>query len=224
VTPIRVLLADDHELVRAGFRALLASLGNVEVVAEADDGRAALELVAASQPDVVLMDITMPGLNGLEATSRIVKEFPGTRVIILSMHASEDHVLLALRKGASGYLLKGARLAELDLAVRSVARGEVYLSPAASKHVLAEYVQRTGEPKAAAQGESLSIDRLTARQREVLQLIAEGRTVKQIAQMLGISVKTAETHRAQIMERLDIHDLAGLVRYAIRSGIIAPGE
>jgi DNA-binding NarL/FixJ family response regulator len=224
MTPIRVLLADDHELVRAGFRALLASLSDVEVVAEAEDGRAALELVAASQPDVVLMDITMPGLNGLEATSRVVKEFPGTRVIILSMHASEDHVLLALRKGASGYLLKGARLAELDLAVRSVARGEVYLSPAASKYVLAEYVQRAGGPRAAAEGDILSIDRLTARQREVLQLIAEGRSVKQIAQMLGISVKTAETHRAQIMERLDIHDLAGLVRYAIRSGIIAPGE
>jgi DNA-binding NarL/FixJ family response regulator len=224
MTPIRVLLADDHELVRAGFRALLTSLSDVEVVAEADDGRAALKLVAVHHPDVVLMDITMPGLNGLEATSRIVKEFPRTRVIILSMHASEDHVLLALRKGASGYLLKGARLAELDLAVRSVARGEVYLSPVASKHILADYMQRDGEPKAATVGDSHSIERLTARQREVLQLIAEGRTVKQISQTLGISVKTAETHRAQIMERLDIHDLAGLVRYAIRAGIITPGE
>ena len=224
MTPIRVLLADDHELVRAGFRALLAGLSDVEVVAEADDGRAALALVAAHQPDVVLMDISMPGLNGMEATGRIVKEFPRTRVIILSMHANEDHVLLALRKGASGYLLKGARLAELDLAVRSVARGEVYLSPAVSKHVLADYMQRAGEPSAPTAGESPSIDRLTARQREVLQLIAEGRTVKQIAQTLGISAKTVETHRAQIMERLAIHDLAGLVRYAIRAGIIAPGE
>jgi len=224
MTTIRVLLVDDHELVRAGFRALLANLSEVEVVAEAEDGRAALDLVAAHQPDVVLMDISMPGLNGLEATSRIAKEYSHTRVIILSMHASEDHVLLALRKGASGYLLKGARLAELDLAVRSVARGEVYLSPAASKYVLADYVQRAGEPKSATERESLSIDRLTARQREVLQLIAEGRTVKQIAQTLGISVKTAETHRAQIMERLAIHDLAGLVRYAIRAGIIESGE
>ncbi|HEU5097576.1 MAG TPA: response regulator transcription factor [Roseiflexaceae bacterium] len=224
MTPIRILLADDHELVRAGFRALLAGLSDVEVVAEADDGRAALALVAAHRPDVVLMDISMPGLNGLEATGRIAKEFPNTRVIILSMHANEDHVLLALRKGASGYLLKGARLAELDLAVRSVARGEVYLSPAASKHVLADYVQRAGELHAAAVGDSPSIDRLTARQREVLQLIAEGRTVKQIAQTLNISAKTVETHRAQIMERLAIHDLAGLVRYAIRAGIIAPGE
>jgi DNA-binding NarL/FixJ family response regulator len=223
MTPIRVLLADDHELVRAGFRALLAGLSDVEVVAEADDGRAALALVAAHQPDVVLMDISMPGLNGLEATSRIVKDFPRTRVIILSMHANEDHVLLALRKGASGYLLKGARLAELDLAVRSVARGQVYLSPAVSKHVLADYM-RAGEPSAPSVGEGSSIDRLTPRQREVLQLIAEGRTVKQIAQTLGISAKTVETHRAQIMERLAIHDLAGLVRYAIRAGIIASGE
>jgi DNA-binding NarL/FixJ family response regulator len=222
--PIRILLADDHELVRAGFRALLASLSDVEVVAEAQDGRAALDLVSIHHPDVVLMDITMPGLNGLEATSRIAKEFPRTRVIILSMHASEDHILLALRKGASGYLLKGARLAELDLAVRSVARGEVYLSPAASKHSLADIMQQSGKLKAAAVGDSQLIERLTGRQREVLQLIAEGRTVKQVAQTLGISVKTAETHRAQIMERLGIHDLAGLVRYAIRSGMIASGE
>jgi DNA-binding NarL/FixJ family response regulator len=221
---IRVLLADDHELVRAGFRALLTSLSDVEVVAEADDGRAALELVALHQPDIVLMDITMPSLNGLEATSRIVKEFPRTRVIILSMHASEDHVLLALRKGASGYLLKGARRAELDLAVRSVAGGEVYLSPVASKYMLTNYLQRGGEPEAASVGEAPLVERLTARQREVLQLIAEGSTVKQIAQTLGISVKTAETHRAQIMERLGIHDLAGLVRYAIRAGIIESGE
>lgn len=222
--PIRILLADDHELVRAGFRALLASLSDVEVVAEADDGRAALELVATHQPDVVLMDITMPSLNGLEATSRIVKEFPHTRVIILSMHASEDHVLLALRQGASGYLLKGARLAELDLALRSVMRGEFYLSAVVPKHVLDDYMQREGAPKAAMVGEPLSIQRLTARQREVLQLIAEGQSVKQIAVTLGISVKTAETHRAQIMDRLGIHDLAGLVRYAIRTGIIASGE
>jgi len=222
--PIRVLLADDHELVRAGFRALLARLGDIEVVAEADDGRAALELVAAHRPDVALMDISMPGLNGLEATSRIAKEFPHTRVIILSMHASEDHVLLALRQGASGYLLKGARLAELDLALRSVVRGEFYLSSVVPKHVLDDYMQREGAPKAAAVGERLSIQRLTARQREVLQLIAEGQSVKQIAVTLGISVKTAETHRAQIMDRLGIHDLAGLVRYAIRTGIIASGE
>jgi DNA-binding NarL/FixJ family response regulator len=222
-TPIRVLLADDHELVRAGFRALLDSLSEVEVVAEVEDGREALRLIAVHQPDVVLMDITMPGLNGLEATSRIVKEFPRTRVIILSMHTDEAHVLLALRKGAAGYLLKGARRAELELAVRSVARGEIYLSPAVSKHVVGTYVQRTADPSAEASPPHSS-ERLTPRQREILQLIAEGHTVKEIAHILGISVKTAETHRAQIMERLDIHDVAGLVRYAIRAGIIAPGE
>jgi DNA-binding NarL/FixJ family response regulator len=222
--PIRVLLVDDHELVRAGFRALLASLSQVQVVAEAADGRAALALVAAHQPDVVLMDISMPELNGLEATMQIVKGFPHTRVIILSMHASEDHVVLALRKGASGYLLKGARQAELDLAVRSVARGEIYLSPLAAKHIRADYRQKGGAPNAVAVREAHSSDRLTARQREVLQLIAEGHSIKQISQTLGISAKTAETHRAHIMQRLDIHDLAGLVRYAIRAGIIASGE
>jgi DNA-binding NarL/FixJ family response regulator len=221
-TPVRVLLADDHELVRAGFRALLNSLSNVEVVAEAEDGRAALRLIAAHQPDIVLMDISMPGLNGLEATSQIVKEFPHTRVIILSMHASEDHVLLALRKGAAGYLLKGARRAELELAIQSVARGEVYLSSAASKHLVDTYLQRADTPAAAS--EPHASERLTPRQREILQLIAEGHSVKQIAQTLGISIKTAETHRAQIMDRLDIHDVAGLVRYAIRAGIITPGE
>jgi DNA-binding NarL/FixJ family response regulator len=224
VTPIRVLLADDHELVRAGFRALLQRLSDIEVVAEAEDGRDALRLIATYLPDVVLMDISMPGLNGLEATARIVKQFPRVRVIILSMHANEDHVLLALRKGATGYLLKGARLPELELAVRSVARGDVYLSPAASKHVLANYVQRVGEQQAEDEAERRSTERLTPRQREILQLIAEGNTAKQIAQTLGISVKTAETHRAQIMERLGIHDLAGLVRYAIRTGLIAPSE
>ena len=224
MTSIRVLLADDHELVRAGFRALLDSLSDVEVVAEADDGRAALELVALHRPDVVLMDITMPGLNGLEATSRIAKDFAHTRVIILSMHASEDHVLLALRKGASGYLLKGARRDELDLAVRSVARGELYLSPIASKHIATNQLQRGDAREVAAIGVAHTIERLTARQREVLQLIAEGRSAKQIAQTRQISVKTVETHRAQLMERLGIYDLAGLVRYAIRTGIIASGD
>jgi DNA-binding NarL/FixJ family response regulator len=221
---IRVLLVDDHELVRAGFRSLLQKLSEIEVVAEAEDGRDALELIALHQPDVALMDISMPGLNGLEATTRIVKEFPHTRVIILSMHASGDHVLLALRKGAMGYLLKNARLAELELAVRSVARGEIYLSPQASKYARADDLRRAGEQSAAGASEPPSAERLTSRQREILQLIAEGHTVKQIAQTLGISVKTAETHRAQIMERLGIHDVAGLVRYAIRSGLIAPGE
>jgi len=221
---MRILIADDSDVVRRGVCGILSSEKEFEVCGEARDGSEALQKARELLPDLILLDVSMPGLNGLEATSRIVKEFPRTRVIILSMHASEDHVLLALHKGASGYLLKGARLTELDLAVRSVARGEVYLSEVVSKHIRDNYMRQAGEPKAAAVGEPLSIERLTARQREVLQLIAEGHSVKQVAVMLGISVKTAETHRAQIMERLHIHDLAGLVRYAIRIGMIAPGE
>jgi DNA-binding NarL/FixJ family response regulator len=211
--PIRVLLADDHALVRAGFRALLQSLPDMEVVAEAGDGREALRLIDLHQPDVVLMDIGMPGLNGLEAAARIVEESPHIRVIILSMHATEEYVLRALRAGAAGYLLKDAGTAELELAVRAVVQGEMYLSPAVSKHVIAEYVQRvSSEPN--------SFEQLSPRHREILQLIAEGQTTKEIAQTLDLSVKTIETYRTQLMERLDIHDIAGLVRYAIRMGLI----
>jgi len=211
--PIRVLLADDHALVRAGFRALLQSLPDMEVVAEAGDGREALRLIDLHQPDVVLMDIGMPGLNGLEAAARIIEESPHIRVIILSMHATEEYVLRALRAGAVGYLLKDAGTAELELAVRAVVRGEMYLSPAVSKHVIAEYVQRvSSEPN--------SLEQLSPRHREILQLIAEGQTTKEIAQTLDLSVKTIETYRTQLMERLDIHDIAGLVRYAIRMGLI----
>jgi len=210
--PTRVLLADDHALVRAGIRTLLQNLAGIEVVAEASDGREALNLVKAHRPDVVLMDITMPELNGLEATARIVKDYPSVRVIVLSMHASEEYVWQALRAGAAGYLLKDADTAELELAVKAVARGESYLSPAVSKHVIGDYIRRTG-------GETSSLELLTPRQREILQLIAEGHTTKDIARILEISVKTVETHRMQLMERLDIHDIAGLVRYALRVGL-----
>jgi len=219
---IRVLLADDHALVRAGIRSLLQNIGEVEVVAEADDGREALKLIASLQPDIVLMDIAMPNLNGLEAATRVTKEFPNVRVIILSMHANEEYVLQSLRAGAAGYLLKGARAAELELAVASVARGETYLSPAASKHVIVDYVQRSAGDALSSQDERSPVERLTPRQREILQLIAEGYSTKEIAHTLNISVKTAETHRTQIMERLGIHDIAGLVRYAIRAGLIDP--
>jgi DNA-binding NarL/FixJ family response regulator len=215
VTPIRVVLADDHTLVRAGIRALLEKLPDVHVVAEASDGREAVHLVTTTQPDVVLMDIAMPGLNGLEATRRLVKEFPAIRVLILSMHKNEEYVWQALRAGAVGYLLKDADLAELALAITAVTRGETYLSPPISKHVIREYVQRVG-------GEETGLEQLTPRQREILQLIAEGHTTKMIAQRLGLSVKTVETHRVQMMERLDIHEIAGLVRYAIRMGVVLP--
>jgi DNA-binding NarL/FixJ family response regulator len=220
---IRVLLADDHALVRAGIRALLQNLAGIEVVGEADDGREALRLIDELRPDVVLMDIAMPGLNGLEAAARVAKEFPDVRVIMLSMHANEEYVLQALRSGAAGYLLKGARTAELELAVTAVARGETYLSPAASKHVVLGYVQRTGEG-AGGGSEPRPAERLTPRQREILQLIAEGATTKAIGQQLSISVKTVEMHRAQLMERLGIHDVAGLVRYAIRIGLVVPDD
>ena len=213
MSPVRVLVADDHELVRAGFRSLLKTIAGVEVVAEAEDGLRALELVRMLQPDVILMDIAMSGLNGLEATSRIVKEFPQVRVIILSMHKSEEYVLQALRNGARGYLLKDASPSELELAIRTVSHGETYLTPAISRQVIDSYVRRL------APGESPS-ELLTPRQREILQLIAEGLTTKAIADRLHVSVKTVETHRSQLMERLDIHDVPGLVRYAIRIGLV----
>ncbi len=215
--PLRVLLVDDHALMRAGIRALLEELLEAEVVAEAGDGRDALRLVQAHQPDVVLMDIAMPGLNGLEATKRMVKDCPNVRVLILSMHASEEYVWQALKAGAAGYLLKDSEPSELALALRAVMRGETYLSPPISKRVIEGYVQRVG-------AEESLLERLTSRQREILQLIAEGATTKEIARTLNISVKTVETHRATFMERLDIHDIAGLVRYAIQVGITQPNR
>lgn len=211
---IRVLLVDDHALVRAGIRSLLEEIGGVEVVGEAGDAAAALEMLAAAQPDVVLMDIAMKGMTGLEAAARIRERQPQVRVIVLSMHSSEEYVLQALRAGAAGYLLKDAATAELELALRSVMRGESYLSPAVSKQVVDGYVQRVGA--------EAPPEILTPRQREVLQLLAQGQSTKQIAFRLELSVKTVETHRSQIMERLGIRDLAGLVRYAVRVGLVSP--
>lgn len=222
MNPIRVLLADDHALVRAGIRALLERLPDVEVVAEASDGNEVLHLIATSHPDIVLMDITMAGLNGLEATTRVVKAFPRVGVIILSMHAAEEYVLQALHAGATGYLLKNAATVELALAVRAVARGDTYLSPAISKYVITNYLQRIRDERGWSGAASLPYEQLTSRQREVLQLIAEGYTTKDIALRLGISFRTVETHRVQMMERLDIHDIAGLVRYAMRTGLVLP--
>ena len=219
MAPIQVLLADDHVLMRAGITALLQRIPEITVVAEADDGRDALQLIAMHRPDIAMLDISMPELNGLEVAERVAREFPDVRVIILSMHATSDYVLKAMRVGASGYLLKGARLAELELAITSVAHGETYLSPAAAKHVIGGY--RDQASGAAPAADAQAPERLTARQREILQLIAEGKTTKEIAQLLTLSAKTVEMHRAQLMERLDIHDVAGLVRYALRAGIIS---
>jgi DNA-binding NarL/FixJ family response regulator len=215
VTVIRVLLADDHDLFRAGLRGLLQDLDGIEVVAEAGDGQEALRLVEEKRPDVVLMDLMMPGLNGLDATALIARKFPNVRVVILSMNAAEEFVLPAVRAGASGYLLKNVKPAEVEQALRAVARGETYLTPAVSGHLIDDYRKRAGD-------DSDSLTRLTPRQREVLQLVAEGNTTKEIARRLSVTVKTIETYRSQLMEVLDIHDIASLTRYAIRKGIVSP--
>jgi DNA-binding NarL/FixJ family response regulator len=207
---IRVVIAEDHTLVRAGLRSLLGELSWVNVVGEAADGREALRLVAEHKPHVVLMDITMSDLNGLEATARLTRQHPATRVIILSMHSNEEYVRRALGVGAAGYVLKDAERAELELALKSVARGGSYLSPAVSRPVITDYAERASRDP---------VGRLTPRQREILQLIAEGYSTREIAVKLDLSAKTIETHRAQLMSRLDIHDVAGLVRYAIRAGV-----
>ena len=214
MNPIRVLLVDDHALVRAGIRSLLEKMPEVEVVGEASNGREALQLIGSELPNLVLMDIAMAGLGGLETLPRVVKKFPGVRVIVLSAHANEEYVIRALRYGASGYMLKDAATVELQLAINSVAQGKTYLSPSISRTVIDSYVERVGS-------QSSPVEQLTARQREVLQLIAEGKNTKEIAGLLEISAKTVEAHRLQLMARLDIHDVAGLVRYAIRLGLVS---
>ena len=217
--PIRIILADDHTIVRTGLRMILEKVDGVEVVGEASDGREALQLVKATRPDIVVMDISMSGLNGLEATAYITQEYADVRVIILSMHAAEQYVTQAIRAGAAGYLLKDAAKTELELAVQAVACGDTYLSATVSKHVMIDYRRRLiGEetPDPMNKGESLS-----AAERELLQLIAEGYTTKQIASRVHLSAKAIEARRARLMDRLDIHDLAGLVRYAIRIGLVS---
>lgn len=206
---IRVILADDHTLVRAGIRRLLAEVDGVEVVAEASQGREAVRLAHEHRPDVVMMDINMPELNGLEAAERITREARGVRIVMLSMLCNEEYVPQALRAGAAGYLLKDADAMELGLALKAVMRGDTYLSPAIARHAAA--LAMRGDAPA---------EELTSRQREILQLIAEGHTTKDIAVKLDLSVRTVETHRMQIMQRLQIRDLAGLIRYAIRTGLI----
>lgn len=212
----RILLADDHALVRQGFRALLAAMPDVEVVGEAANGREALQLIRTLAPDVVLMDIAMPELNGLDATAHALRDRPQLKVIIVSMHATEAYVIEALRAGAAGYLLKDADAGELERAIRAVARGERYLAPSVSHHVIDRFM-RAERGERGAEAEALS-----SRQREVLQLIAEGRSTREIAERLNLSVKTIETHRAQLMQRLDIFDVAGLTRHALRIGLIDP--
>jgi DNA-binding NarL/FixJ family response regulator len=212
---IRVLLADDHELFRAGIRSLMQNLEGIQIVAEANNGREALSLSEAHRPNVVLMDIMMPELNGLDATARLASILPESRVIMLTIRDNEECVRQALQCGAVGYLPKNISSSELEQAIRAVARDETYISPSISKHMIAFCRQRGSEP-------SSRFERLTPRQREVLQLIAEGNRSKEIARKLSVRVKTVELYRSQLMTALDIHDVAGLVRYAIRMGLIAP--
>jgi len=213
--PIRVIVADDHPIVRAGIRDTLKELPGVDVIGEASDGRAAIELVKSSSPDVVFMDISMPGLNGLEATERIIKASPEVRVIILSRHDNEEYYWRALRVGASGYLLKKSVIAELKTALQRVAGGEVYLSREISARL------RNKLPlDRIAHGRS-PVEQLSERQREILQLIAEGQTTKEIAFTLKLSAKTVEYHRMQLMQRLNIFDIPGLVRFALRAGLVS---
>ena len=214
IPSIRVMLADDHTLVRAGIRALLEKLPGVEVVGEAGDGREVLKLIKLHRPDVVLMDIAMPGLNGLEAAARLAKEFPDVRVIILSMHDNEEYVWRALKAGATGYLLKKAATTELATALEHVAHGEVYLSQEIStrlpKNFLLDGIAKRKSP----------LEQLTGRQREILQLIAEGQNTKGIAEVLKVSPKTIEYHRMKLMGCLNVHDIPGLVRFALRAGLL----
>jgi DNA-binding NarL/FixJ family response regulator len=213
--PIRIVLADDHPIVRAGIRAELEKIPGTLVAGEATDGREAIELVRRIRPGIIFMDISMRGLNGLEATSRITKEFPEVRVIILSMHQNEEYFWQALKAGASGYLLKKAATTELRAAVQRVARGEIYLTKEISSRLLKKL------PLHQIAHQKTPLQSLSERQREILQLIAEGQTTKAIALVLKLSPKTVEYHRSKLMERLNIFDVPGLVRFALQSGLIA---
>lgn len=211
----RLLLVEDHGLVRAGLRAILDGRNGFSVVGEAADGASALELADSLRPDVVLLDISMPGVGGLQVLRRLQERRPSPRVLMLSVHDGEEYIRQSLRLGAAGYLLKDSDPEELVLAVRAVARGRVYLSPSISGAVVADLVgERSGTDRG-------PLGRLTPRQIEILRLIAEGRTNHEIAHVLGIGVKTVETHRAALMERLDIHDVPGLVRFAVRVGLVS---
>lgn len=208
-------MADDHALVRAGIRALLESQPGVEVVGETGDGLEAVDLVRRDPPDVILLDVTMPGLNGLEAAARISRLGVPTRVLMLSMHASPEYAARAFAAGAAGYLNKDSAFDELSTAIEEISAGRRYLCRAIDPDLVHQYAQQAGN------GTS-GIDALTPRQRQILQLIAEGNGTRQIAETLFVSVKTVETHRAQLMQRLGIFDVAGLVRFAIRNGLLPP--
>jgi len=210
---IRILLADDHKITRQGLRSLLENLPDIEVVAEAEDGRTAVRLTRELMPSVVIMDVSMPGLNGMGATRQIVAGCPNVKIIALSMHSDTLFVTEMLKSGASGYLLKDCAFEELERAIRTVSADKIYLSPAISGVVVDDYLHRLSK------ADFSDSDGLTNREREILQLMAEGKSTKQIALKLHISAKTVETHRRQIMDKLDIHTVAELTKYAIRKGL-----
>jgi DNA-binding NarL/FixJ family response regulator len=216
---IRVIVADDHHLVRQGIRALLEKADDIKVVGEAADGQEAVELVERLTPNVLVMDMAMPRLSGNQAIGRVRALGVATQVVILSMYSDETLVRQALRNGAKGYLLKRSVTEELLLAIRAASRGEIYLSPAISRSIVADLLTLQTDADA-----SSPFERLTSREREVLQLISEGHTNKAIAQVLQVSVKTVEKHRANLMSKLNVHDLAGLIRVAIKHSLIFPDE
>ncbi|MGB2635953.1 MAG: response regulator transcription factor [Candidatus Acidiferrum sp.] len=213
---IRILLADDHKLMRSGLRVLLEQQADLTVVGEASDGREAVALVASQRPDVLVMDIGMPSLNGIEAAGQITQSRPETAIVMLSMHSDESYVLRALKAGAKGYLLKDSAEADLIRAVHAVAEGKSFFSPAVSKVLLDDYVRKLKRS-----GTDDPYDLLTPREREVLQLVAEGKSNKDVAQLLNLSVYTVETHRSNIMEKLNLHGVPELILYAVRKGIIS---
>lgn len=210
---IRILLAEDHKMVREGLRGLLESQPDMEVVAEAGDGRAAMQLVQETSPDVVVMDVVMPDLNGIEATRQVVVRSPGVKVVALSMYSDTRFITGMLSAGASGYVLKDCAIEELVQAIHTVAENQTYLSPGITQIVVRDYIDHLDKMRPSA------FSLLTAREREVLQLLAEGMTMKEIAYQLDLGVKTVETHRQQIMEKLDTHSIAELTKYAIREGL-----
>jgi two-component system, NarL family, response regulator NreC len=213
---IRIMLADDHKLMRSGLRVLLEQQTDLAVVGEASDGREAVAMVASQKPDVLVMDIGMPSLNGIEAAAQITQSHPEISIVMLSMHSDESYVLRALKAGAKGYLLKDSAEADLIRAVHSVAEGKSFFSPAVSRVLLDDYVRKLKRS-----GTDDPYDLLTSREREVLQLVAEGKSNKDIAQLLNLSVYTVETHRSNIMEKLNLHGVPELILYAVRKGIIA---
>jgi two-component system, NarL family, response regulator NreC len=216
VKPIRILLADDHTVMRRGLRALLERQAELEVVGEAADGAEAVELAASAKPDVVVMDIGMPTLNGIEAARRITEKHPETSVVILSMHSDESYVLRTLKSGARGYLLKDSPETDLIAAIRAVYQGKAFFSPAISKMLVEDYMRRLEQ-----RGVEDSYELLTTREREVLQLLAEGKSNKEVASMLNLSLYTVETHRGNILQKLNLHSVPELILYAVRKGVIS---